>query len=1332
MANFEQVFEMINWNTVKWATTGSLPAYNTSTGSLTGSVNGAIPALDGGSMAVGEEVLVKNETGANAKNNGHYHLVQEGDGSNPWILKRVAGPDLGLFDAGHGRVVKWMVETGSVNARTEWSAEPTDNLGADPIGIEKHSGIKGPLPAVSLVDQVPVFADVYGNRLTASALEISLQGSGDDVVLRPFPGDQDLVLSSSDNLLLTGIDQIAGTTYGIQTWLAGNKMQFRLFSSGQTPANSGAISFFDTKQKGSENAGVNARDVFFFVSGSPNTKDSATTAGVALFGGDTVVSGNFYPRRNISSPDQTLTIEADSNLIQVAADSIKIIPGGSTDEVVFTRPGASSVRMANTAGAIDISASLNLDLRSGRDLQLTANDNLEVFSGDNMNFRLVSTNQTAAASSSFNFWDAKQEGDSIAAQGTDVMFFVSGVAGSKDGSTRGTALFVGDLHISGNLTVDGTSPGGGGGADSDWTDGGGKLRTTSSVAISSEVEFADAKGADVLFFVSGAVSSKDSATGQVSLIGGDLVTSGALYPLGGTITRPGGNLVISSSADTSLLAGDDVFIDSMGNTQIDCDELVMTSVGISSLTAEDWTVTLTDDYSIDVGGTVEFSLQSAAGTPPNSGSISFFDKKQGGVVTPATARDVFFFVSGSGGTKNSSTTAGVALFEGDVHMSGAVHFGEESPTISSSLIVENVADAPGFAGSNTGVVLRTPINGATLVTSASALLNIGSVSTQIVGGKIILVAPQNIDFILSSEGQLPGWTQPDERLRHFLFTDSIIGNDETPLAGTAHDVMFFVSGVVGGKDAASGSIALFGGDVHISGNLTVDGTSPGAGSGDVTGTDSSFVHQVPVFDATTGKSITTSSLYISDELGAGVAHMTASAGMVLRSPLLNLTSSSGFGLNLAANRTVGGLVSINAINHAFVLKESVGTDVSFYVSGTATRGAETDNVTLFNGAVVASASVTVAADASVGGEVSLGPSASISRETFPLVGQMHISPNGDTDRALNLIDNGSFFFVSSSAATTAYKNDGLLVMSGNAGAFPGGGCMLSSEGGNAGGIVSVNNISLQTGPLHTPGTDVSFFVSGTTTRTTAADRVTLYPGTVVVSGTLVAAPDSSEGTLDIASGIYDADMQTISGSATMYVHSEAEMFISAGVDGLGLKTPGVLSLQNITNDSPAFAIGNHGTDVSLFVSGTVASGSAGDKISVFNGSAVISGNLKVVGNIVAGSGLGGGGGGADKDGLTNTTVKTAPYLSSVGDRVLVNPQDGSTVAVSGAASPSANDLWSIKNITTSSHEFFIQGNGNSVEDPVTETITGSFALSGAALISLEYFYESTTSTWFLK
>lgn len=50
-----------------------------------------------------------------------------------------------------------------------------------------------------------------------------------------------------------------------------------------------------------------------------------------------------------------------------------------------------------------------------------------------------------------------------AIQGADVFMYVSGAVGGKGGSSNGITVFGGDLHISGNLSIDGTGGGGSGG-----------------------------------------------------------------------------------------------------------------------------------------------------------------------------------------------------------------------------------------------------------------------------------------------------------------------------------------------------------------------------------------------------------------------------------------------------------------------------------------------------------------------------------------------------------------------------------------------------------------------------------------------------------------------------------------------------------------------------------------------------------------------------------------------------------------------------------------------------------------------------------------------------
>lgn len=70
------------------ATTTTLPTYTASAGVLTATTNAALAAQDGVTLTIGQRLLVKNETGGNAPNNGIYVLTQVGSVSLPYILTR--------------------------------------------------------------------------------------------------------------------------------------------------------------------------------------------------------------------------------------------------------------------------------------------------------------------------------------------------------------------------------------------------------------------------------------------------------------------------------------------------------------------------------------------------------------------------------------------------------------------------------------------------------------------------------------------------------------------------------------------------------------------------------------------------------------------------------------------------------------------------------------------------------------------------------------------------------------------------------------------------------------------------------------------------------------------------------------------------------------------------------------------------------------------------------------------------------------------------------------------------------------------------------------------
>ena len=131
----------------------------------------------------------------------------------------------------------------------------------------------------------------------------------------------------------------------------------------------------------------------------------------------------------------------------------------------------------------------------------------------------------------------------LAAVGIDTEVFLSGSIGSKAAWTAGTATVRGGTSIvGGDLVVSGGLYDGAGTKfehDVDWTDGGGKLYTTSSVSIDSNGRFVEALGggvpgrpdmADAFLFVSGAKDRRGNASYRgTSVFGGDVVISGTLY-----------------------------------------------------------------------------------------------------------------------------------------------------------------------------------------------------------------------------------------------------------------------------------------------------------------------------------------------------------------------------------------------------------------------------------------------------------------------------------------------------------------------------------------------------------------------------------------------------------------------------------------------------------------------------------------------------------------------------------------------------------------------------------------------------------------------------------
>jgi hypothetical protein len=117
-------FNLSSKQAVRVATTGALPSYTVTVlgQQLTASAFGAFPSIDGNSLPPSGRLLVKDESGALAPNNGLYVLSDPGSPTTPWVLDR--SNDANSATELVGSIVP--VDSGSTNAGTIWlfSADP--------------------------------------------------------------------------------------------------------------------------------------------------------------------------------------------------------------------------------------------------------------------------------------------------------------------------------------------------------------------------------------------------------------------------------------------------------------------------------------------------------------------------------------------------------------------------------------------------------------------------------------------------------------------------------------------------------------------------------------------------------------------------------------------------------------------------------------------------------------------------------------------------------------------------------------------------------------------------------------------------------------------------------------------------------------------------------------------------------------------------------------------------------------------------------------------------------------------------------------------------------
>jgi len=118
--------------TARAATTGALPSYTSAVGVITATANGALPAQDGVTLAAGERLFVKDESGGNQKYNGVYAVTQVGDGTHPFVLTRTTDANTSAKVTANTLVP---VAEGTVNKDTQWWLTTNDPITLDTTAL---------------------------------------------------------------------------------------------------------------------------------------------------------------------------------------------------------------------------------------------------------------------------------------------------------------------------------------------------------------------------------------------------------------------------------------------------------------------------------------------------------------------------------------------------------------------------------------------------------------------------------------------------------------------------------------------------------------------------------------------------------------------------------------------------------------------------------------------------------------------------------------------------------------------------------------------------------------------------------------------------------------------------------------------------------------------------------------------------------------------------------------------------------------------------------------------------------------------------------------------
>lgn len=153
-------------DSAKYATVAALSAYTYNALTITANANGAL-TVDGQTPAVNDRILVKNETGTNAKRNGIYTVNTVGSASTAFILVRATDFDTSA-EASPGSFV--FVTNGDTLANTGWTMSA-----AGPITLDTSDIVWSQFSGTGQIDA--------GSGLTKTGNTLNVGGTTDRITV---------------------------------------------------------------------------------------------------------------------------------------------------------------------------------------------------------------------------------------------------------------------------------------------------------------------------------------------------------------------------------------------------------------------------------------------------------------------------------------------------------------------------------------------------------------------------------------------------------------------------------------------------------------------------------------------------------------------------------------------------------------------------------------------------------------------------------------------------------------------------------------------------------------------------------------------------------------------------------------------------------------------------------------------------------------------------------------------------------------------------------------------------------------------------------------------